>query len=54
MLSLVTIVIIAVCVAALFSGVIDAIGMVVIALFMYVIAPVAALIAILYIIKFGF
>ena len=43
-----------ICLAALFGGLINATGRVVIALLKYVIAPVAALIAVLGIIKYGF
>lgn len=50
-MSFVMIFIAAICIVALFSGAINAIGKVVIALFKYVIAPVAALIGVLYIIR---
>ena len=53
-MSFLMLVVIALCIVALFCGAFHAIGTVVIALLKYLVAPVALLIALLAIIKYGF
>ena len=53
-MSFLTLLIIVLCIAALFGGAIRAIGSIAIALVKYVIFPVGVLIAIMGIIKYGF